>query len=440
MGIRYSQSSSGSSLAQDFPEIAAEADGWDPAQFLAKSNKKLPWKCSKGHKWITQVNTRTRGSNCPFCSGFKCLSGFNDLGTTHPEIAKEANGWDPAKIVGGFGKKLSWQCSKGHVFEAKISDRKNGDGCPYCSNRKLLKGFNDLATTHPEIAKDANGWDPAEIVAGSNKKLSWKCSKGHVWDNQPNARRAGRGCPYCSNQKVWIGFNDLATTHPELANKAYDWNPTEIVAGNNTLRKWNCSQGHIFVARSTDLVQGKSCGVCANKQLLKGFNDLATHFPEIAAEADGWDPSEVLFGSNKVFSWKCSIGHKWKANLSNRSGRGDICPNCAEHGFSPEKDAWLYFLKHSYWGMQQIGITNSPKSRIKKHEKLGWEVCEIRGPMEGFLARAWEKSILMSLKARKIPVGSEGPWGKFDGFTECWNAHDFEATSIQELMEIAEEH
>ena len=37
----------------------------------------------------------------------------------------------------------------------------------------------------------------------------------------------------------------------------------------------------------------------------KGINDLATLFPDVAVEADGWDPSKVISGSNKKKSWKC---------------------------------------------------------------------------------------------------------------------------------------
>ena len=49
-------------------------------------------------------------------------------------------------------------------------------GCPYCANRKLLPGFNDLQTLLPEFVK--NHWDfernkgiiePNEVFCFSNK-------------------------------------------------------------------------------------------------------------------------------------------------------------------------------------------------------------------------------------------------------------------------------
>ena len=31
-----------------------------------------------------------------------------------------------------------------------------------------------LSVTHPDLAKEANGWDPSSVTFGNGKKLSWK--------------------------------------------------------------------------------------------------------------------------------------------------------------------------------------------------------------------------------------------------------------------------
>ena len=78
--------------------------------------------------------------------------------------------------------------------------------------RKIIIGQNDLYSSVSEIAKEADGWDPSFILFAAHKKFSWKCSKGHQWKTTPNKRTGGKtGCPYCSNQKVLRGFNDLKT-------------------------------------------------------------------------------------------------------------------------------------------------------------------------------------------------------------------------------------
>jgi hypothetical protein len=71
----------------------------------------------------------------------------------------------------------------------------------------LLKS--NLKITHPEIAKMAYGWNPAEFTYGSKKKMSWECGVGHIWSAQIRAVVLHSECRFCSNRQVLIGFNDL---------------------------------------------------------------------------------------------------------------------------------------------------------------------------------------------------------------------------------------
>ena len=194
-------------LETKFPEIAIEADGWDPSAVAPGSVKKLNWKCTKGHIWETSPNSRTNNrSGCPFCANRKVFFGFNDLKTKFPEIAKEADGWDPSTIIAGSHQKMSWRCKEGHKWVAVVNSRttKAGRGCPYCSNSKVLKGFNDLKTKFPRIAKEADGWDPSKFSAGSGKKMTWKCKEGHTWQSTIGNRTRGSECPYCRSKKFKI--------------------------------------------------------------------------------------------------------------------------------------------------------------------------------------------------------------------------------------------
>ena len=54
----------------------------------------INWKCKNGHEWVTTLNNRARGSNCPYCSGRYAISGENDIATLFPELLKE---WDYEK-------------------------------------------------------------------------------------------------------------------------------------------------------------------------------------------------------------------------------------------------------------------------------------------------------------------------------------------------------
>jgi hypothetical protein len=97
----------------------------------------------------------------------------------HPSLNGTAT---PMTVSRGSGFTATWTCKeKGHVWKAVVSNRAGkGYGCPVCSNSLLLKGFNDLATTHPELAAqwhpDLNGNLRSEdVVPGSDKKVFWLC-------------------------------------------------------------------------------------------------------------------------------------------------------------------------------------------------------------------------------------------------------------------------
>ncbi len=432
------------------PLISAMANGWDAESVKAGSNLSMEWKGSCGHIWKARIAEVSKGSGCPVCSGHKILTSFNDIQSTHPKLAKEAYGWDPSKFGKGSNVKRKWKCSRGHIWEISIKSRTvNGSGCPICSGHKVLKSFNDLNTTHPEVAKEAFGWDPCQFSKGSNVKRKWKCSRGHIWSADIASRtsggrkKIGNNCPICSGKKILVGFNDLGTTHPKLAKEAYKWNPNKKSKGSKQKLKWKCPKDHIYVARMTDrTLNNSNCPYCSNQKVLKGFNDLATTHPILAKQIVGTNPKTLVAGTNRKVKWKCSEGHYWLATVHSRSSSGMQrgCPTCAPGGgFDPNDPGFLYLLEHPYWNMFQIGITNSPDDRLKNHRKLGWELLEIRGPMDGHLTPQWETAILRMLKTKGADLSNKEIAGKFDGYSEAWSKSTFPVKSIKELMRLTEE-
>ena len=205
-----------SSILFSNPEVAKE---WNyerngnlkPEHFTANSNKKVWWKCSKGHEWQATIINRNKGRGCPHCSSKKVLKGYNDLQTVNPSLAKEwhyekNNGLTPMNVLPNSGKKVWWKCQKGHEWQATIVHRNNGRGCPYCAGQKVFKGFNDLQTVNPTLAKEwnyekNNELTPLDVTLGSNKKVWWRCSKGHEWQARIADRNKGRGCPECYKER-----------------------------------------------------------------------------------------------------------------------------------------------------------------------------------------------------------------------------------------------
>lgn len=423
-------------LATVDPVLASQAYGWDATTLTQFSGIKRNWKCLEGHVWQAGVGHRSRGNGCPICSGKRVLEGYNDFETLQPSLAKEAFGWDPKTVTQKSHAMKKWKCSKGHTYDAAVAGRTSGRGCPICSGKRVLEGFNDLASIAPEVASQAHGWNPKTIMASTSAKLSWICPEKHIWSaTVKNRVRRQSGCPICSNAQVLVGYNDLKTTNPDTACEASGWDPTTVTSGSSRRKKWKCSRGHYWITTPASRVkQGQGCGVCAGVILLSGFNDLATTDPEIAATAYLWDPSTVIGGLNRKFKWRCEFGHVWSTTINTRK-TGSGCPTCSIAGFDPNSEGWLYFLQHQSWGMLQIGITNVPDDRINRHRRLGWDLIELRGPMDGMIARKWERSILRMLKRHGAELGNIKIAGKFDGYTEAWVRDSFKAESLRELMD-----
>lgn len=430
-------------LATTNPALAAEAQ-FDASSVTEGSGKVMPWRCVEGHQFESEVSARSRGRGCPYCSGNTVLVGFNDLQTIAPNLCSEAM-FDPTTVSAGSNYKLPWRCAEGHEWEAIVGNRVRGSGCPVCTNRQVVPGVNDLATVRPDLAAQAV-FDPTAVTFGSTgKALPWRCSLGHEWKATVASRSAGRGCPFCAGKAVLPGFNDLATVAPDLAAEA-QFDARTVTAGSSERLPWVCALGHEWEATPKDR-QRTGCPFCSGNRVLSGFNDLATTRPDLAEEAL-FDATLVTAGSHTSLAWRCAFGHEWNAAPNARS-RGTGCPVCTPYGFDPSSDGWLYLMIHDEWEMLQIGITNDPETRISTHGRNGWRVLDLRGPLDGFLAAEWERSILRFLRAEGVALVPSGsvdqplrPMGELARRTkgEAWWRNDLEAMTVRQLMDWVEDH
>lgn len=211
------------SLAAMHPELVGEWSDMNhpltPDKVTYGSNKIVWWRASCGHEWQTSVKARSQGEKCPICSGARVIEGVNDLATRKPELVKEwseKNKLQPTEVSAGSHKKVIWKCKLDHEWEASIKSRAgNGTGCPYCSHNKVLVGFNDLASQMPEIAAEWSEKNipllPTMVTPFSNRKVWWKCNRGHEWNTLIPTRSGGSKCPYCSGIILLKGFNDFAS-------------------------------------------------------------------------------------------------------------------------------------------------------------------------------------------------------------------------------------
>ena len=382
------------------PELAAQ---WHPTKngnltpddVAAGSDTKVWWflpyddpKTGKhfDFEWPAEIRCRTRKNSCPYLVGTLVWRGFNDLATTHPDLVKE---WHPTKngdltpydVTAGKAKEVWWllpyddpKTGKHFDFEwpAKIFTRSNGSGCPYLAGKAVWRGFNDLATTRPDLAKEwhptKNGdLTPYDVTARSGTTVWWFLpyddpNTGRHFDFEwpaiINNRSRKSGCPYLAGTLVWRGFNDLATTHPELATQ---WHPTknrgltpyDVTFKSGTEVWWflpydDPKTGKHFDfewrARIADRSNGNGCPYLSGAAVWPGFNDLATTHPNLAKE---WHPTkngsltpyDVTAGSNHPNVWWLlpyddpetgkHFDFEWPAKIISRAN-GSGCPYLSE--------------------------------------------------------------------------------------------------------------
>ena len=458
----------------DNAQLMAEWDweknmSFDSTQFTIGSHQIIWWKCTKGHTWQANIQTRARGHGCPYCSGRKVLSGYNDLLTTNPTLAQE---WHPTKnecitpsqISAGTEQKVWWLGNCGHEWEASPKSRSIGNGCPICAKRKqssfpeqsiyfyIKQLFSDAVNKYTDIfnnkmeidifipsikvgieydglafhqseasyenekkkyvickenniklirIREFKGYDetlicdcffhinrnpsykelsfvisqifalfgkscsvdvekdkaliqaaylselkeeslsvkrpdlssewhptrnasltPAMFSKSSSEKVWWKCKNGHEWQAEINSRYKGNNCPYCSGKKILVGYNDLATVNPLLS---AEWHPTKnedllpSMVQNKSKNKvwWRCSKGHEWQATISHRSSGSGCPYCSGRMAIKGVTDLKTLHPKIAnlwhlTKNDNLSPDEVTAGSEKNVWWMGECGHEWQ--------------------------------------------------------------------------------------------------------------------------------
>lgn len=119
-----------------------------PNEVTVSSGKKVWWICNKGHEWQATIANMKYKPYCSVCNNNGItrlvIPGVNDLVTKNPMLMKEwdfeNNSIDPVTISPGSHKKAFWKCNTcGHRWEAVISDRNRGHGCPECARRDISK-------------------------------------------------------------------------------------------------------------------------------------------------------------------------------------------------------------------------------------------------------------------------------------------------------------
>ena len=391
---------------------------------------KQPWLCthlSCGNKLSVTLYyvMRSKSHTCRYCHRFAEISAGQAK-----QIMLEA-GLKPLVEYPGYDKPWrSIHTACGSTVSPRLHSVKAGSrGCKQCGWKESARK-RTLSDSNAKSEMIQAGLEPLEEFKGV--KSPWKCrclNCGKTVTPQLGSIRSGRGgCKYCAGNALF--------TEQEAVEYMLNQNLQPLEKYVNALTAWKCKClkcGH-FTSPKLGAIRGGQgpCIYCAGKKVdpreaedimlranlrpLEQFNTVRTPWKSLC-----------LSCQNIVFPRLASVIKNGKA-----------CSKCSKTGFTTSEKGYLYFLHHPDWRMFQIGITNNPDNRLARHANLGWQILELRGPMDGLLTQKLERSILKMLKNKGADLGNVKVIGKFDGYTESWTESTFDVKSIKDLIRLTE--
>lgn len=272
------------------------------------------------------------------------------LKDTHPHFKEEwvegknkELGFEFDKMTTKANKKAWFLCPLGHEYLALIATRTSyNSGCGYCSNKVILPGFNDLATTNPTLAQEwhptLNGsLTPSDVFASGKASIWWQCEQGHEWEAKLYSRNSSNaGCKVCKSnpRKIEVDESRLVSEWMDEKNKK----PLSSYSHqSNETTWWKCSDcGHEWQARIAERRNGSNCSVCLGLKVASGINDLSTLYPEVYAQINkdleiGRDLSALPTQAKIVLNWvHPDCGHEWTENIYARTRKKNpsLCSVC----------------------------------------------------------------------------------------------------------------
>lgn len=317
----------------------------------------------------------------------------SNLHATHPMLAAQwhptLNDRDPSSVTAGAKLKAFWLCPAcRHVWQARVSSRAHGHGCPACARRETgrLKSLpqpgDSLAERFPDIAAEWHSslnddLTPEMVGYASNKKVWWLCAAcGHEWQIWVASRTGGSSCRKCAHatlRKPKPG-GSLAERNPAVAAEWHpthngDVTPSDVAFSAKRKAWWRCAGcGNEWEASVGNRAVGAGCPGCSRRgrrartatpktrptepaQALdvspprdsKGAapvpnvppgTALSERYPEVAAQwhpvrNEALRPAEFRWASNVRAWWLCpTCGHEWSAIIISRTRGGAGCPKC----------------------------------------------------------------------------------------------------------------
>ncbi|MGH3726492.1 MAG: zinc-ribbon domain-containing protein [Mycobacterium sp.] len=360
-GAALATPKAGQSLAERRPDLAAQ---WHPtrngdlipAMVTAKSGKRAWWLCSEGgHEWEAQIGSRAAGSGCKACATqqLAVTSAKPRRGRSLAEQDAElASQWHPtrnhdltpADVTGNSGKKVWWQCVRGHEWQAMINNRTKARGCPKCIfwgtsveeirlRHELLAVGVPIEVEHAAIPSPEGrplscdmvvpAWN---IVIEFDGNRFHQTPEGHEKDRRKTAALKSEGWTVI---RVREDLEPISTHDVVVAKFSSEVDRAKAVVARLNQIGHRVQHHDHYLATETSWAS-----TLADDEIRRPrARSLAAELPSLAAE---WDPDKnapltpehVTFGSGQKAWWLCPVcDNSWHAVIGSRAN-GSGCPKC----------------------------------------------------------------------------------------------------------------
>ena len=326
----------------------------DPEKIHPGTHKKIWWKCKKSHEWEAKIVMRTKGNNCPYCSG-NLVSKDNNLKIMFPKVAKE---WHPTKngknkpegFLWGSKQKFWWLCKNGHEWIAEIGARTNkrgGTGCPKCTHqtsKNEMRIMAELSYIFKNIISRYRIKNTEIDIYIDKLKLGIE-HDGSYWHKEKNEmdRKKNSFLEVNNIKLIRIRHHPL----PKI-------NSSDIILKvTQFMRKKDIDKLFMFIKKEyknnidenemklINQYLGKN-NFAMESTYLKFLSYAPDPLPEHSAEhvapkkvKEEWHPTKnkplalknFNRSSNQKVWWKCNKGHEWEATVGSRMNAHE-CPYC----------------------------------------------------------------------------------------------------------------
>ncbi len=289
-------------------------EGVDISALTVGSHKRVWFVCDAGHSWEGMFKDV---KHCPFCDGKGILSGYDDLATLYPDIAKE---WHPTKngelvaekVSCNSSKKVYWLCSVcGYEYDAFVFNKtRRGDGCPACSMKRLVPGINDFATAYPELIHEwsaKNEMRPEELRRTDTTRLI-------IWDRNgkeycesisrhlARVEREREGKISLNRQKIIEFISENEGFFSENWSEALNGFPYSELTHIKGKYRWRCSRCKRAVDESieTAMKRGIICEDCKILQRKRKIAEREAKKERNKARARSFGQSAIAFYLGRI--------------------------------------------------------------------------------------------------------------------------------------------